>query len=149
MTIFDVLTTEEYQKGMQDMSQLLISSGVRDIFFETFDELTSLPYESCKKTNNVFRLGVDSNPKRYTDEEAKAFGIVEPGKVYTFNHFHLDLPKAFVDMSGKSIESIQADYRSAKEVFQRTSDIKYIKMGKKPKEIEEMLMNGEIPATCE
>lgn len=47
---------------------------------------------------------------------------IDPTEIYSFNHMHLDLPVKFVDMTGKSIESIMADYRSDKEVFQRTME---------------------------
>lgn len=119
ITMFDVTVDEEYQSSADEISKLLKESPIANIFFETFDELNSLPYESCSKSNSVFRLGIDKNHKRYTKEEAELYGVVKPNEVRTFNHMHLDLPKKYVDMSGKSIESIQADYRSAKEVFLR------------------------------
>lgn len=119
ISLFDVLAEEEYQASMDRMSKMLRKAPIANIFFETFQELNSLPYESCSKSNSVFRLGIDKNHKRYTKEEAELYGVVKPNEVRTFNHMHLDLPKKYVDMSGKSIESIQADYRSAKEVFLR------------------------------
>ncbi len=71
---------------------------------------------------DVFQLGVKKNVKRYTREEAEKFGVVKPNEVRTFHHMHLQLNKAFVDMSGKSIDSIMSSYRSAKEVFKRAMD---------------------------
>lgn len=122
MTIFSVNTTEEYQASMDLMSNYITSSSIKDVFFETLDELKSLPYESCSKNNETFKLGIDKNVKRYTKEEAQKFGVVKADEIVTFNHFSLQLPKAFVDMSGKSIESIMGGYRDAKNVFQRAME---------------------------
>lgn len=119
MTIFDVTAPEEYVQGCTAISHTIKQGAVSDVFFETFQELNSLPYESCNKNNAVFKLGVDKNVKRYTKEEAELYGVVQPNEIRTFNHMHLFLPKAFVDMSGKSIESIMGEYRDAKNVFQR------------------------------
>lgn len=119
VTIFDVIPPEEYVKSLAAISSALRKAPVSDVFFETFNELNSLPYESCSKTNSLFKLGIDKNVKRYTKEEAEKFGVVFPNEIRTFNHFHLYLPKQFVDMGSKSIESIMADYRDAKNVFQR------------------------------
>ena len=122
MTIFDVDAPEEYKESIDDMSKLLKKAEVSDVFFETFNELNSLPYEVCKKTNKTFKLGIAQNHKRYTIEEAAVFGVVTAGTVYTFNHLSLTLPAAFVSMGAKSIESIQSEFRSAKEVFKRGMD---------------------------
>jgi hypothetical protein len=119
MTIFDVFTTAEYQNSVDNMAKAIGQAGIVNIFFETYAELQSLPYEKTKKNQEVFRLGVDSNPKRYTQEEADKFGVVTADKVYTFNHFYLDLPARFVATTSESIESIQAKYRSDKDVFKR------------------------------
>jgi hypothetical protein len=122
MTIFDVTTTEEYQNSADKASLALRSAPIVDVFFETFNELNSLNYEKCSKTSSQFRLGIDKNVKRYTKEEAELYGVVKPNEIYTFNHLHLSLPKEFVDQGGKSIESIMAGYRDAKNVFQRTME---------------------------
>ena len=126
MTMFDIVDQmnqdvfKEYSNSMNDMHQLLVNAPVSNVFVETFDMLKSLPYEACKKTNQVFRLGINKNHKRYTKEEAEKFGVVVPGEIRTFHHFHLDIPREFIDFSGKSTESVQTDFRSAKDVFKRT-----------------------------
>lgn len=122
MTLFDVKTTKEYQKSIDSMAKAVKSSEIANVFFETYNELNSLPYEKTTKTLSVFRLGVEENHKVYTPDEAKAFGVVEAGKAYTFSHFYLDLPTAFVDKSGESIESIMSKHRDAKTVFQRAME---------------------------
>jgi hypothetical protein len=125
MTMFDVEAPEEYAKSSKALSAKLKAATIAEVFFETFDSLNSLPYEKCSKTNSVFQLGVDKNTKRYTKEEAEKYltlnkeFIVKPDEIKQFNHFHISLPKQFVDQSKKSIETIMAEYREAKNVFQR------------------------------
>ena len=119
ISLFDFDAPDEFKSTSKGLSTALKSAPIADVFYETFEELNKLPYESCKKTNSVFRLGMASNHKRYTKEEAEKFGVVKPEEIRTFTHLHLDIPKEFVDMSGKSIEAIMGDYRDAKTVFQR------------------------------
>lgn len=128
VTMFDVDADSEYQDTVKVLSAAIKDSKIVDVFFETFNELNSLPYESCKKTNDVFQLGVAENPKRYNQEEAEKYKrgedfIVLPDEIKIFNHFHLFLDKAFVDASGDSVEKIMGNYREAKEVFQKGMEI--------------------------
>lgn len=119
-TIFDVEPeAEEFIPVMKALSKLIKNSVVRNVFFETYNSLSSLPYEKCNKQLERFQLGIDKNIKRYTKAEAMLYGVVKPNQVITFHHMNLKLNKEYVSMSGKSIESIQADYRDAKNVFQR------------------------------
>jgi len=123
MTIFDVIPQEEeYVASLETMSSILKVNSIKNIFIETFEELNSLPYESCTKKQQSFKLGIEKNFKQYTQEEADAYGGVEVGKVYTFNHMMVDLPREFVDFSGKSVEAISAEFRTSKEVFQRAME---------------------------
>lgn len=119
ITMFDLQISGEYQPVVEALSKALKTAPIKEVFFETFDELNELPYEKCAKTNSRFQLGMASNVKRYTKEEADKFGVVKPNQTITFDHMHLFLPAAFVDNTGKSVESIMADYRQMKEVFQR------------------------------
>lgn len=113
---------EEYAASAKAVAKLVKSSIIENVFFETFAELNSLNYEKCNKNNPKFRLGIAQNYKKYTEEEVAKYGVVNSKDVYTFNHLHLDIPTMFVDMSGKSVESIMGEYRSAKEVFQRAME---------------------------
>lgn len=122
ITIFDVDITGEFKPVAKALQTLLKSNKIEDVFFETFNELNSLPYESCSKHNTVFQLGVAKNVKRYTKEEAEKYGVVKPNEIRTFEHINLQLPKEFVDTSNKSIESIMGDFRDAKNVFQRAME---------------------------
>lgn len=119
ITMFDVDADGEYKESSLALTKAIKSAGISEVFFETFNELNSLPYESCNKNMSDFKLGVANNVKRYTKEEAEKFGVVKPDEIRKFYHFHLFLPKEYVDMSGKSIEAIMAEYRDAKNVFQR------------------------------
>lgn len=119
ITIFDVICEEEYQNSLNEMSKLLKSSKIENVFFETFNDLNSLPYESCNMSQESYKLGTDKNVKRYTKEEAMLYGVVKPNEIKTFHHFSLQLNKEFVKNTRKSIESIMADYRSVNDVFER------------------------------
>lgn len=122
ITMFDVITEDEFSNVVKELSKTIKASKITEVFFETFNELNSLPYESCSKNNSVFQLGMAENVKRYTKEEAEKFGVVKPNEIKTFNHIHLFLPTEFVDKTGKSIESIMGEYRDAKNVFQRAME---------------------------
>jgi len=121
-TMFDVEADEEYANTAKTLTDAVKSSKITEVFFETFNELHAMPYEACTKSNEKFQLGVISNPKRYTKEEAEKYGVVKPNEVRTFNHLHLFVDKMFVDQSGKSVESIMGEYRDAKNVFQRSME---------------------------
>lgn len=123
VTMFDVDgISDEYAPVAKAISDALKKAAISDVFFETFNELNELPYEKCSKSNATFRLGIDKNVKRYTKAEAEVFGVVKPDEIRTFNHFHLDLPTQFVDMTGSSVETIMGNFRTDKEVFKRAMD---------------------------
>lgn len=121
-TIFNVVTSDEYLQVTEVLTKAITASKVTEVFFETFNELNSLPYEACKKSQEKFQLGVDKNVKRYTKEEAEKYGVVAPNEIRTFNHMFLHLDRAFVDLTGKSVEAIMGEYRDAKNVFKRAMD---------------------------
>lgn len=122
MTIFDVEAGEEYTETIKGLSELLKTSSIVNVFFETFTELNSLPYESCSKSMAKFKLGTEKNHKQYNALEAEKYGIVKEGEIRTFHHLVLTLPAQYVDQTGSSIEAIMAEYRSDKEVFKRAMD---------------------------
>ena len=121
-TIFDVEIEGEYENSIKALIEKIKKAKIENVFFETYDELHSLPYGRCKKGDEQFALGVAVNHKVYTEEEAKLYGRVEANKAYTFNHLHLSLFGGYVDTSGKSVESVIADYRDSKNVFKRLMD---------------------------
>ena len=121
-SIFDVIAEGEYRNVAKTLSEILHSKAISEVFVETFDVLNSLPYESVKKGQNSFKLGVLQNVKRYTKEEAEKFGVVKPNELKTFNHLALTIPASFISITSKSVESISADFRDAKNVFSRAMD---------------------------
>lgn len=122
-TMFDLPDVdEEYAASVNAISAKIKSSKIEEVFFETFQELNSLPYESCTKKSEKFQLGVASNQKRYTKEESEKYGVVDPGEIIEFKHLHLFLDKKFVDTTGLSVETIMANYRESKNVFQRAME---------------------------
>lgn len=122
VTMFDFDMEGEYAGVAPNIATALRLKPVTEVFFETYAELNSLPYESCNRNNAMFALGIANNVKRYTPAEAALYGVVEAGRVYTFNHFHLKVAKNFVDVSGKSVESIMAGHRDNKQVFMRAME---------------------------
>lgn len=124
ITIFDIDLPKDsiYYQPIKNLSKLLRSNKIDNVFFETYDMLNSLPYEKTNKNLPKYQLGNSISHKLYNQDEINKFGVVESGKVYEFNHLHTYLDRKFVDFGGKSIESIQANYRDFKEVFKRGLD---------------------------
>lgn len=122
MSIFDIDIDNEFTNSFKILTKAIKLATIKDVFFETYNELNSLPYESCTKNQDVYKLGIIKNVKRYTKEEADKFGVIKPNEIRTFYHLNLNLPKQFVDNSGKSIESINAFYKDKYSVFKRTME---------------------------
>ena len=70
----------------------------------------------------MYRLDLEKNVKRYTKEEAEKFGAVKPNEIYTFHHFSVAVPKAFIDFTGDSVEAIKSRFKSDYDVFKRTME---------------------------
>jgi hypothetical protein len=120
MTLYDFVPIEdEFIPVALAMQKAVKKAGIGDAFVETFNNLKDLPYESCKKTAESFKLGIDKNIKRYTKEEADLYGVVKPNEIRTFEHMSLQMPRQFIRMDGGSIEAITGAYRDAKHVFER------------------------------
>lgn len=120
VTMFDVSSSkEEFVNVTLRLTSLLKNAPISEVFFETYDELNFLPYESCTKAQVLYKLGIDKNVKRYTKEESDKYGVVKPNEIRTFDHMHLYIPAQFVDKTGKSVEQVMANYRDAKNVFYR------------------------------
>jgi hypothetical protein len=121
-SLFDFDIDGEYAPIVKRMSQLLRNAKIVDIFTETLSELQSLRYDEVYKGNTSFKLGVAKNVKRYTKEEAEKYGVVMPNEIREFHHIHITIPASFIDTGVKSVESIMATYRDAKNVFKRGMD---------------------------
>lgn len=119
ITIFDVNVPKEYKASFKAASKAIKASTIQNLFFETYAELNSLPYESCSKDQEFYKLGMQVNFKKYNKEEAEKYGVVKEGDIKEFNHLWLDLPKAYVKNSLKSQASLLGEYRSNYDVFKR------------------------------
>lgn len=122
LSVFDITVSGDFKPVVKALSSAIKKSKITEVFFETFNELNSLPYEKCNKSAEVFQLGISKNIKQYSKEESEKFGVVKPGEIREFNHIHLFLSRLFVDASNKSVESIMGEYRDAKNVFKRAMD---------------------------
>ena len=122
ITMFDVEVDGEYHNSAKAVSELLKTAPIGEVFFETFQTLNSMNYSSVKKTDKLFQLGLATNVKRYTKEEAEKYGVVKADQIVKFNHFHIFLKKDFIIFEDKSVETIMGGYRDAKNVFKRGLD---------------------------
>lgn len=126
VSIWDVEIPEdcEFYNPVKKVKELI--QGIEGVFIETFHNLNLSPYESCKKSQDEFQLGMIDTHMIYkadfTYERDNPHGKI-PGQVYTFNHFHVYLPKKHVDMSGKSREAIVGDLNTTRQVFQKGLNI--------------------------
>lgn len=120
-TLFDIDVDEEYRNSFSLMSDAIRKSGIGGVFVETYQMLSkALPYERpINEKQERYKLGTEKNVKRYTKEEAEKFGVVKPNEIVTFHHMSVSVPRAFVDFSGESVESLSADFKSDYEVFKR------------------------------
>lgn len=122
MTMYDGETTDEYRQSFTDMANLLKSAPIEDVFVETFDYLYKAVYARCTKNDSMFALNLDHTVKRYTEEDAKKFGVVKPNEIRTFNHFCVKVPKEFIHFGHETVESIQGRLRVDKIVYKRALD---------------------------
>ena len=123
MSIWDIEINNEYTNSVYAISNLLRNSTINTIFIENYDKLnTKLNYERVNKNMDKFQLGIISNTKEYTKDEANKFGVVSVGERKTFEHLNLSIPKLFINFTNASIESITALHRDNKNVFKRALD---------------------------
>lgn len=118
VTLFDNVTDDFYAEAAKALSETIKESGIYTTFVETYQNLNSLPYEQCKKSQESFLLGVPANHKMY-DASTDGNGYINKRGVFTFNHLHLDLPTYYVDQSNESIASIIGAYDAKYQVFSR------------------------------
>lgn len=121
VTMFDFdCQNTPYHNSNTAMRNALVNSKIENIFKEVFSELNLLNYEKTNKNMTQFQLGNSPSRVMYTVEDAQAHGNrVIAGQPYEFFHFNVSLPKVYVDYSGSSIDTIMANYRDSKNVFQR------------------------------
>ena len=127
MSLFDLddnEVPEEYKNSLKEMTSLIHKSTVSEIFVETYTFLAmyKTPYEiNPRRDQSEFKLGVQKNTKRYTQEDVDRWPQA-PFKVndtYTYHHMFITIPKQFIDFSGKSKDQLMATPRQLKDVFKR------------------------------
>ncbi len=113
-TMWDIELQKDdiYYNSCKNMSELLKSSKICDIFVEEFSFLNISNYEKTNRNQPLYRIGVEKSLKQYTKEEVSKYGVVEEDKVYTFYHFTAFLKSEFVNFSSRSIEAIKGDLRT-------------------------------------
>lgn len=130
----------EYTNSSEACNKAIISSKIKDVFFESYDELNrNLNYEKTNKSQSVYKLGIETIYKQYSIEEEEKYGyiksdgsyIVDFDKVYEFDHFYIELPKKFVSFgdvipkdselysTNQSLSQIIAYFRDKHNVFKR------------------------------
>lgn len=128
VSLWDVEVPEscEFYNPVIKVRELIHSKNIEGVFIETFANLNESPYESCRKTQEKLQLGMSPTHMMYKEnfvnERDNPHGKI-PGKVYTFNHFNMSLPKRFVDMTNKSKEAIVGDLNTTRQVFQKGLNI--------------------------
>lgn len=125
VSMFGFEASGEYKNSIEVVSKTIQSSIIDSIFIECYDELknlgNSVDRNKLSKNQTYYRLGNELTLKEYRNAE-EAMGK-EIGKVYTFNHFHVYLPKQFVDFSGKSSGQILGDLNTTRQLFQKGLNI--------------------------
>lgn len=124
ITLFEFDGKKEFASVSVILHNAIKRVAIKDVFFETYEELKALPYEAFKTAKTTYRLGVHENVKRYTKEDAEAHGggVVEEGQIIKFEHISLLINKLFVKKEQGSIEAIMSEYRDAKNVFKRAME---------------------------
>lgn len=120
VSLFDFEADGQYKKSIAALSAKIKTCQIDSIFVESYDELRLLgnSTERSKLTKNqlTYRLGNEKSLKQYTPLDALG---KEVGKVYTFHHFHVNLPKQFVDFSSKSSGAILGDLNTTRQLFEK------------------------------
>lgn len=124
ITLFEFKGVKEFEPVSVALNNALQSVTIKNVFFETYEDLKDLPYEAFKASQTIYRLGVHENVKRYTKADAEAYGggIVEENQIIKFEHISLLLDKLFIKKGQGSIEAIMSEYRDAKNVFKRAME---------------------------
>jgi hypothetical protein len=118
ITMWDIdVVGTEFELSTQAMSKALKEAPINNVYYEHYDELNFLPYEKTNKTQELYQLGHIKSTKRYTQEEADKFGVVNTTDTYTFHHFHVYLPKQFVIFNSKSIAANLGELKTSHTLF--------------------------------
>lgn len=121
VSMFDFQAEGEYKESIKAVSEAVRSSPIDSYFIESYEELKKLGSEiersKMKPSASEYRLGNEKTLKEYrTTEEAMG---KELGKVYTYYHFNVMLPKTFVEFSNKSSASILGELNTTRQLFEK------------------------------
>lgn len=123
MTIWDNCSDDEYKESFKNMSKLLKSGHVQDIFIESFDFLEKVRYEvKPKKDQLKYQLGIPYNIKRYTEDDITRHpncSKIKLNDTRKFEHLSMLINSVFVNQTNESIESIMGKVRSKVQVLIR------------------------------
>lgn len=120
ISIFDIEPSNEYKKSFKEMAKYVKSKEITNIFLESESFLSKAPYSNPSSVKGkLIPLGIHSNSKIYSKEEAKKYGVVKEGEVRKFHHFSLVMPVKFVV---RNLDTELSDIRASKEVFKRGLD---------------------------
>lgn len=124
ISIWDLDLPEDcaYYAPVKAMSNIPELRQIAGVFMEEFDFLHKSNYEKTNKNMSVYQLGIAKNFKQYTRQEADKYphGVaIDIDKIYEFNHFHVFLPKSFVNFTLRSIESICGELNTTKQLFEK------------------------------
>jgi hypothetical protein len=118
ITMFDIIVEgTRYEYSIVNMRSALINAPIKGVFNVHYEDLLKLPYEKTSKTQELYQLGYKPSYKQYTKEEVDKFGVVEEGKVYTFYHFCVSIPKRFVLFSNESLSAHYGNLNTSHEIF--------------------------------
>ncbi len=124
VSLFDFEADGQYKKSIAALSAKIKTCQIDSIFIESYDKLNSIGdsivRRSLTRNQPTYILGNEKSLKQYTPFDALG---KEVGKVYTFHHFHVFLPKQFVDFSSKSSGAILGDLNTTRQLFEKGLNI--------------------------
>jgi hypothetical protein len=118
VTMFDIdVEGSSYYNSVTAVKDALKAASIASVFAIEYNNLVKQPYEKIKKTAEFYQLGYKLSTKVYTPEEVAKYGVVAANKVYTFNHFYVNLPKQYVLTGSESIGTYLSKKNSTHQVF--------------------------------
>lgn len=78
ISMFDIdVEGSIYHDTIEGLKKYIQTGKVVDIFFETYNELNILPYETWHNAQTKYQLGVAKTLKQYTQDEVNAAAVKE------------------------------------------------------------------------
>lgn len=125
VSMFDFEAIGEYNQSIKAVSEAIQNSEVNSVFVIFYDDLTqlgnALERSKLNRNQSEYRLGNEKTLKQYLTQQ-EALGK-EIGKVYTYDHFNVMLPKRFVNFTTQSSASILGDLNTTRQLFEKGLNI--------------------------